>query len=434
MRAVIFGVLGTLLSPAAHAQSGMAAVLEDPVTVFFVVLNLGLTFYFVRIKFDRFAVTHGPEILTTVGIAGCFTGIALAMLNFDASNVSASVPHLLEGVKTAFVASLSGVVGALAIRWRHHAQKTPIAMPEGAAKSASLDDVVNALTGLQRSMSGTEEGTLLTQIKLLRQEQADELGKLRKSFESFAEKMAEDGSKALIDALKEVIADFNAKINEQFGENFKQLNSAVEHLVVWQRQYREELDRMQQVQQGTAADLETSARNLGVMVERSGEFTAVAANLDRLLTGLAQQHAAIEQSERTLVQVLSQMQDVAPEFARKIEELTTTLRDGVSKVQGEVAEVVRNFGVQHQSSSSELKQLLVDSLRKSQTDVNEQMSKGLDVIRQSVLTLDKGLQEELTKSLETLGRQLASLSEKFVSDYGPLTDRLREVVRIAAKD
>lgn len=431
-RSAAIGLLGAFLSPAANAQSGVAAVLADPVTMFFVVLNLGLTFYFVRLKFDRFAVTHGPEILTTVGIAGCFTGIALAMLNFDASNVSASVPHLLEGVKTAFIASLSGVLGSLAIRWRHNRQKTPIAMPEGAAKSASLDDVVNALTGLQRSLSGTEEGTLLTQIKLLRQEQADELGKLRKSFENFAEKMAEDGSKALIDALKEVIADFNAKINEQFGENFKQLNSAVEHLVVWQRQYREELDRMQAVQQGVASNLETSAKNLGQMVEQAGGFTIAARNLEQLLVGLAQQHAAIQRSEEAMVQVLAQMKDVAPEFARKIEELTTALRDGVSKVQGEVAEVVRNFGVQHQSSSSELKQLLVDSLRKSQSDVSEQMSKGLDIIRQSVVTLDKGLQEELTKSLETLGRQLASLSEKFVADYGPLTDRLREVVRLAA--
>lgn len=407
-------------------------MLEDPVTMFFVLLNLGLTFYFVQMKFDRFAVTHGPEILTTVGIAGCFTGIAFAMLNFDASNVSTSVPHLLEGVKTAFIASLSGVLGSLAIRWKHHRQKTPIAMPEGAAKSASLDDVVNALTGLQRSLSGTEEGTLLTQMKLMRQEQADELGKLRKSFESFAEKMAEDGSKALIDALKEVIADFNAKINEQFGENFKQLNSAVEQLVVWQRQYRDELDRMQAVQQGAAADLESSAKNLGAMVQHAGGFTVAAENLERLLQGLAQQHAEIEQSERALVLVLSQMKDVAPEFARKIEELTTTLRDGVAQIQGEVVEVVRNFGAQHQSSSSELKQLLVESLRKSQSDVNEQLSKGLDTIRQGVVTLDKGLQEELTKSLETLGRQLASLSEKFVADYGPLTDRLREVVRIAA--
>ena len=56
----------------------------------------------------------------------------------------------------------------------------------------------------------------------------------------------------------------------------------------------------------------------------------------------------------------------------------------------------------------------------------------MEKIHQSVVALDTGLQEELTKSLETLGRQLASLSEKFVADYTPLTERLREVVRIAS--
>jgi ABC-type transporter Mla subunit MlaD len=395
-------------------------------------VNVCLAVYFGFIKFDRFAVVHGPEILTTVGIFGCFLGIALALLNFDAGNVSSSVPHLLEGVKTAFWASVSGVGGSLLIRWRHHFHKKPIAMPEGAAKSASLDDVVNGLSALQRSLSGTEEGTLLTQLKLMRQEQTDELSKLRKAFETFAEKMAEDGSKALIDALRAVIADFNAQINEQFGENFKQLNQAVEHLVVWQQQYRVELDKMQAVQQKAAADMQLAGKQLSSMVERASAFADTAASLDRLLTGLAQQYTIIEQSQKSLVSVLSEMKDVAPQFSRKLEELADSMRTGVAKVQGDVSEVIRNFGAQHQSSSAELKQLLTDTLRKSQTDVNDQMLKGLEAVRQSVLTLDKGLQEELTKSLETLGRQLASLSEKFVADYGPLTDRLREVVRLAA--
>jgi hypothetical protein len=59
------------------------------------------------------------------------------------------------------------------------------------------------------------------------------------------------------------------------------------------------------------------------------------------------------------------------------------------------------------------------------------LTKSLESVRQGVITLDKGLQEELSKSLETLGRQLASLSEKFVADYGPLTDRLREIIRLS---
>lgn len=271
----------------------------------------------------------------------------------------------------------------------------------------------------------------MTQLKLMRQEQTDELVALRKSFDEFAKRMAEDGSKALIQALREVIADFNAQINEQFGENFKQLNQAVEHLVTWQQQYKEELDKMQAVQNGAAGNLQSAASHLAGMVERAAAFTTAAANLDRLLTGLAQQYTIIEQSQKSLVSVLSEMKDVAPQFSKKLEELAQSMREGVAKVQSDVSEVVKNFGAQHQGASAELKQLLTDTLRKSQSEVNDQMVKGLETVRQSVLTLDKGLQEELTKSLETLGRQLASLSEKFVADYGPLTERLREVVRIA---
>jgi phage-related minor tail protein len=125
------------------------------------------------------------------------------------------------------------------------------------------------------------------------------------------------------------------------------------------------------------------------------------------------------------------MKDVTPQFSRKVDEMTESMKQGVARVQAEVGDVVKNFGVQVQSSSSEMKQLLTDTLRKSQSEVNDGLVRSMDAVRQSVVTLDKGLQEELTKSLETLGRQLASLSEKFVADYTPLTDRLREVVRIA---
>jgi ABC-type transporter Mla subunit MlaD len=422
-----------LLPPLAFAQSGFETVMKDGVTVAFISINLLLTLYFVFYRFNRFAVIHGPEILTTVGILGCFVGIALALLHFDASKVSSSVPQLLEGVKTAFWASVSGVFGSLVIRARHHFQKTPIPQSEGAPKSASLDDVVLTIQSLQKSLSGNEEGSLLSQLKLMRQEQGDQLLALRKSFDAFAEKMVEDGSKALIDALREVISDFNAQINEQFGENFKQLNAAVEKLVLWQQQYKDELDKLQGVQKTSADDLKRAADGVSLMVERAQGFTNTASNLEQLLRGLAGQYALIEQSQRSLSAVLIEMKDVTPQFSRKLEELAESMKHGVAKVQSDVSEVVRNFGTQTQSSSAEMKQLLTETLKKSQTEVNDQLMKGLDTVRQSVVSLDKGLQEELTKSLESLGRQLASLSEKFVADYGPLTDRLREVVRIAGQ-
>ncbi|PFP21772.1 hypothetical protein COJ96_25520, partial [Bacillus sp. AFS073361] len=108
-----------------------------------------------------------------------------------------------------------------------------------------------------------------TQLKLMRQEQVDELRSLRTSFETFSQKMAEDGSKALIEALKEVIRDFNTQINEQFGENFKHLNASVEKLVIWQQQYKEELDKLQLMQKSSAEDLNNAASGLSLFIDRA---------------------------------------------------------------------------------------------------------------------------------------------------------------------
>ena len=68
---------------------------------------------------------------------------------------------------------------------------------------------------------------------------------------------------------------------------------------------------------------------------------------------------------------------------------------------------------------------------KANQDFNKQMGELAAKTKEQVAVLDAALAEELKKSLESLGRQLAALSEKFVSDYKPLTDKLAQVVNLA---
>ncbi|WP_309244020.1 hypothetical protein [Caballeronia sp. EK] len=414
----------------AHAGNWYVALFSDKVTIAFMLAIILLTLFFACIKFDNFAIAYGPEILTTVGISGCFLGIAMALLKFDPTNVSDSVPQLLDGVKTAFWASVCGVLGSLILRARHFFQKKPIPQSGDTPKLATIDDLVVAIHTLQRSLSGSEEGSLLTQLKLMRQEQADELRLLRTSFETFSQRMSEDGSKALIAALKEVIKDFNAQINDQFGEDFKHLNAAVEKLVVWQQQYKDELDDLQVQQKRAAEELGGVARSLGVFVDKASKFTSTADALESTLIRLSSQHKAIDESQRSLAEVLIQMKDVTPQFAQKIDEMSEAMKQSAAKVHSVVADILDNFGVQFEAASTEMKQLLSETLRKSQTELNDSLSRSTEAIRQSVVALDKALHEELSKSLQSLGRQLGSLSEKFVADYTPLTERLQELVRL----
>ena len=74
--------------------------------------------------------------------------------------------------------------------------------------------------------------------------------------------MAENDSNALIEALEEVMRDFNSKINEQFGDNFKQLNEAVGQILVWQEQYQSQMTQLAEEFSIAAASIDSSKQSL----------------------------------------------------------------------------------------------------------------------------------------------------------------------------
>lgn len=416
----------------AESKTGLQALYSSRETLIFICIILALTYYFLIHRFNRFAVTHGPEILTTVGILGCFIGIATALLNFNSSDLTDSIPLLLEGIKTAFWASVFGIGGALAIKFRHLTRKDPIPQSIGIPKAATIDDLVGSILTLQKGLIGDEDGTLLSQMKLMRQDTNDQLQKLRIAFNDFAKHMVENNQKALIEALKQVINDFNTNLTEQFGENFKQLNMGVERLVTWQQEYKEELNALKQTQLQTASDMKTATDAFSNLVSKSEEFSMIAEKLKILLEAMDKQKDILFIQEKAMSELLIQMKDVTPQFAANMSIMLNEITTGVKQIQTETTEIVKNFGAQAQSANAEMKNLLSEVINKSQQQLSDGLQENSKIIKEGVLTLDKALQKELNDSLTSLGKQLASLSEKFVEDYLPLTDKLREVVRIAA--
>lgn len=51
-----------------------------------------------------------PQIFPTIGILGTFIGIAYGLHSFDVKNIETSIPALLDGLKSAFYASIGGIV------------------------------------------------------------------------------------------------------------------------------------------------------------------------------------------------------------------------------------------------------------------------------------------------------------------------------------
>lgn len=422
-------VLLLLLPLVANAQANIiASIFSSTETTVFIFAIALTTIYLGHIRYSRFSIAHGPEILTTLGITGCFVGIALGLLEFDSTNVQTSIPTLLGGVKTAFWSSIAGVIGALYIRFLHHVKKSPAIKNSGDVKSASMDDVVATMVALKEGLVGNEQGTLLSQMKLQRQESSDKMDELIREFKLFATHMVENNQKAIIEALQQVIKDFNQNLTDQFGENFKQLNSAVEKLVIWQAEYKNELEAIKSSQQQTASDLMLISQHFTEMVGKAERFSQISEDLHNQLKLMEQQKDTLYQQEKSLSEVLLKMREVTPEFARKVDAMLKEITTGMVSVQSEMATSAKNLGVQFQSTNAEMKTLLTDTIKKSQEDVSASLKEQVATIKEGVITLDKVMQKELNDAIETMGRQLASLSAKFVEDYTPLTDRLKAVV------
>ena len=182
-----------------------------------------------------------PALLTTIGVLGTFVGIFIGLVNFDVGNIDKSVPLLLEGMKVAFVTSILGMGSAVFLR------VTYVAVPRQAlAESVGPEEIYSVLTELRNT---TREG----------------FENLTSEFRQFAETMAEDNSKALIEALEQVIRDLNTQLNEQFGENFKQLNEAVGALLSWQDQYKDHVEKLTDQFQRSLDGIESETRSVSVL-------------------------------------------------------------------------------------------------------------------------------------------------------------------------
>jgi hypothetical protein len=279
-----------------------------------------------HVRWTRKSASLGPTLLTTLGIFFCFSGIAWGLLDFDPADVKGSVPHLLRGIRTSFWASVFGIGWALTIKMRVLLLGSPPLA--NTTSGATVDDLAEQLSRLNRSVAGADDSTLLGQLKLLRTDANERLDRMNQSSERYAERMAEVNAKALIEALTVVIRDFNAKLNDQFGQNFRNLNAGVEKLVVWQRQYEQQLNALIEQETLTRKSMTESSLRYADLVNKSTVFTTTAESLRDLLIANEARSQQLYSSLWSLGELASTAAKSLPKLEERILEMTRQIEDG----------------------------------------------------------------------------------------------------------
>jgi chromosome segregation ATPase len=442
----------------------------EQITEFFIILIIVIAVTTVVLAYKGISeafVRYSPSLLTSLGILGTFTGIVIGLYHFDPTKIDESIPLLLNGLKTAFMTSLVGIGSALIVKvilthpFKQADTNTGIEDVGASDLLQAINSQSEHLANLHAAIAGDETSSLTGQIKLLRSdsnenaktlitEQRNSLKALSKieslsneqkeSFNRFSEKLwlqmqdfadmlSRSATETVIEALKEVISDFNKNLTEQFGENFKELNSAVLKLVAWQEDYRIQLEQMAaQYAQGVEAITKTE-----VSVEHiSRESEKIPATMSDLKTIIeVNQHQLNELSNHldAFKAVRDKAVEAVPEIHAQIDKTVTDLNsavEGASEHYKVMLDKSSDYLNSHNDRSADLLEKLTvtseqgldrlkEGFEKGADDVASGLSDGADAFRKAIkeeATEFKNTAFSVHGSLQSTSDQLVANSEK----------------------
>ncbi|WP_324034952.1 MotA/TolQ/ExbB proton channel family protein [Aeromonas caviae] len=445
---------------------GSQALTDIFLVVMFIVLILSL-----RLKKTNRGhqfTQYTPTLLTTLGILGTFAGIVSGLLGFDVSNIDGSIGNLLSGLKTAFITSLVGMFLSIFYKLllasgrftsQHNGE-----IDEDEIGIAELYGVMNnqaeGIQKLQLAIGGDGDSSLVSQLKLIRSDIGDhhkatfnilestvngltqlkELAQLQKdafsqfqdrlwhNLQDFADMLSKSATEQVINALKEVISDFNDNLLEQFGDNFKQLNVAVLELVKWQENYRQQLEQMMvQYQLGVQAITQTEM----AVSHISEESRVIPASMQELKVVMEVSQHQLQELQRHLEafkDIRDRAVDAVPEIRMQIDETVNGMKAAAQTMNEGLKQATDTVTVGIQESASSLQKSIVHSgeeLVANSERVNASLQSSSDVIAKN--------SEETRQMFEDGLRETNAILRVLVADLQEDSSKLTQSYKTASQ-
>ena len=421
--------------------------------------------------------TYAPTLLTSLGILGTFTGIVIGLLNFDPTQLDASIGKLLDGLKTAFITSITGMGAGILFKVLSttllkpteaepesevgpadilskldeqtrllEATRDAVAGSEESSLSgqmkllrtdltdrhrddrqafdafanhlreqlkevaqmlsqAATEQIVNALTDIlskldeqtrlleatRDAVAGSEESSLSGQMKLLRTDLTDRHRDDRQAFDAFADHLREQlkevaqmlsqaATEQIVDALRQVIADFNQKITEQFGDNFKRLDASVQKLVEWQEHYRQQLEQLHALYDQSVQNITNIDSAVAHIAESSSSIPNSMEKLSGIVETASHQLSELEQHLAAFSQLRDRAVEAVPQMQAHVEEITREISASVDAASEHYKELLANSDGYIQAQDEKAQELL-----RTFADAGERVQRDLQTEHQQLL-------------------------------------------------
>ncbi|WP_038050958.1 hypothetical protein [Thioalkalivibrio sp. ALJ1] len=271
-----------------------------------------------------------PGLLTTLGILGTFLGVSIGLIDFDAARVEASIPALLEGLKLAFVTSIVGILLAAVLRLLQVLMSGSAAVP--GSGEGQVEGSGEATLALMRDQQASARD-LVTAVQAMDQRLDARLERqhrdLNQTLGAMAERMTEMSSGHLVEALERVIHDFNSRLGEQFGENFRRLDDSVARLVEWQEQYRQQMDSLHRAFDQARSGVEQTEQTLERMTGQALQITRHVEDQESTLSSLRRETVELEALLSSIAALRDRATEAFPAMDARLEAMLESIENAV---------------------------------------------------------------------------------------------------------
>jgi len=392
--------------------------------------------------------------IVSVGVLGTFVGIFIGLQDFNPEDMKHSINNILIGLKTAFFTSIVGMVTAITLavfqrlfsididdeKSEENILKEISAKLNNLDSSKDTDKIVSELERIRVVQTDTRDATSNISISIneLRDNSNKEnqelisilntnFDKMNHSLEIAIEKLSKGATEEIINALKQVIEEFNQELQTQFGENFVKLNESVINLLEWQNNYKTHIETLEEKLQLSSQSIEKSKESLEIISSKNEEILNVYQELKHIIDIYDRQIKELNQHLQTYASLSSSAEDMFLNISNNI---------GNTKEEfSSLARVILNSNEEQKNSFIGTTQ----EMKKSYSDVAEHIQENFDTLtykleknRQEldlVTNHFKSLGEQIPKalqiSLDELNRGLTSLTTQFQKDYKIIMDKYK---------
>jgi methyl-accepting chemotaxis protein len=311
-----------------------------------------------------------PSMFTTIGILGTFAGISYGLMAFDTSDITKTLPQLLNGLKTAFFASIGGIIASMIFSKRISYIRNINEKGVLSDETQALNKLIVELQALRSDLSTTDNNGNQIKVGNLFRDMYKELTNQSNALETFS-------------------TDLALTITSDFG---KILNNPEVGVVAELRLVKQEIENLGTKLQSPATDM---TQNIVKDLQES---------MSKMVEDFKSSVSGDTKNEmEKLANILGQAGGSLSEFPAKLQNMTDNLNENFRGLQDVVKEISKQTLDQSASSTmvmrqqveemSEILKSKVGDLQEGQRSLIGEQSRNLQVSEALLSAFNDSIQQ-----------------------------------------